>query len=128
MAAYGLDISEVMAWTYPQLRLMRKARDQRANDERRWNLFLASGTLAPEMFDQLWQVLGGDKLNLKSPDAATAPQSYKAGEMTVDDEGNVVAPPGTPLLSDIATGKAMAPPLIPITKMKIAAKESDGVK
>mgnify|MGYP001590614074 CR=1 FL=1 len=123
MTAYGLDISEVMGWTYPQLRLLKRYRDQRINDERRWALFLASGTLAPEMFDQLWQALGGEKLDLKSQQPASS-RGLNPGD--VDDEGNVIAPPGTPLLSDIASGKVPAPSLIPIMGLK-TPQEKHGI-
>jgi len=126
MAAYSLNIDQVMGWTYPQLRMMRQRRHTRVQDERRWELLLATGTLPPELFDGLWQSLGGEKLGLKNPDSPTNTESM-SGAHSVDAEGNVVAPPGTPLLSDIALGKAAAPPLIPITSMKTKEiKETDG--
>ena len=115
MAAYGLNINQAMAWTYPQLRLTTKHRRQRVRHDQRWELMLVSGTLNPEMWDELWYALGGVKLGLKSPetdDAATTYQPEK-GQHGVDADGNVVAP-GASLLSDTALGTAPAPPMIPI--------------
>ena len=105
-----------MSWTYPQLRLMGQHRRYRVRDNRRWELMLATGTLNPEMWDELWHSLGGEKLGLKSPEESpVAPTGGGPGQRShgVDAKGNVVAP-GAPLLSDIALGKASAPPLIPI--------------
>lgn len=118
MAAYGLDIGQITAWTYPQLRLLDRQRRLRERQERRWQLMLAAGTLPPESFDSLWEGLGGAPL--KRTAAASAPAEPQAraefGKQShaVDADGNVVAPPGTPLLSDIALGKARPPTLIPI--------------
>ncbi len=114
MAAYGLNIVQAMEWTYPQLRLLARQRRHRIRDARRWELMLVTGTLGPEMWDELWYTLGGEKLGLKSPemDDATTYQPVK-GQHSVDEDGNVVAS-NAPLLSDIALGKAAAPPLIPI--------------
>ncbi len=115
MTAYGLNIIQVMEWTYPQLRLTTKHRHQRVRNDHRWELMLASGTLNPEMWDELWYALGGVKLGLKSPETDDPAMIYQPakGQHTVDKDGNVVAP-AAPLLSDIALGKAAAPPLIPI--------------
>lgn len=123
MHAYGLNLDEVLAWTYPQLRLMRQYRDQRERDEKRWELMLATGTLAPEMLDTLWQSIGGEPLNIESKPVPVPATQYKAGSLDVDENGNVVAPPGAPLLSDIAQGKATAPSMIPIT---VAKRTDDG--
>ena len=117
MAAYGLDIGQVMAWTFPQLRLLNRRKRERERVERRWQLMLASGSLSPEMLDSLWQSLGGEPLDLDSqPEPATEPSAPVGGGKShqVDRHGNVVAP-GAPLLSDIAEGKAVAPAIIPIT-------------
>lgn len=115
MAVYGLNMNQVMKWTYPQLRLTTKHRRQRIRHDQRWELMLASGTLNPEMWDELWHTLGGVKLGLKSPETGDASSVYQPtnGQHAVDKDGNVVAP-GASLLSDIALGKAAAPPLIPI--------------
>lgn len=127
MAAYGRDIGEVMGWTFPQLRLLNKHHRGRDREARRFQLWLASGTLAPEVLDQLWQSLGGEPLNLKSEPVAqsvAAPTGSSQQSHGVDAEGNVVAP-GAPLLSDIALGKVQPPALIPITVIK---KENDGTE
>lgn len=116
MSNYGLDISQITKWTYPQLRLLDKHRRGRERESRRWQLMVASGTLAPEMLDQLWQSVGGEALNLESQPTTTMPSaSGKIGQQShgVDRSGNVVAP-AAPLLSDIALGKSVAPRLIPI--------------
>ncbi len=118
MSAYGRDIKEVMEWTYPQLRLMARKRSYRDHDDRRWQLMLQTGTLDPEMWDTLWQTLGGKKIGLESPERTTpaaTSQPTKIGQQshTVDAEGNIKAP-GAPLLSDIAQGKAAAPPMLNI--------------
>lgn len=125
MAAYGLDIGQVMAWTFPQLRLLNRRQRERVRVERRWQLMLSSGTLSPEMLDSLWQSLGGEPLDVESrPETppVTAPGSQKSHP--VDRGGNVLAP-GAPLLSDIAEGKAAAPAIIPITMI---AKKKDGME
>lgn len=129
MATYGRDIRDVMAWTFPQLRLLNRHRRLRRREERRWQLMLASGTLAPEMFDQLWQTLGGEKLGLKSREPAAQPTSQqpsRPGQQShdVDAEGNVLAP-GAPLLSDIAVGKARAPDLIPVRVIEREQEEDE---
>ena len=126
MSTYGLDIVQVMEWTYPQLRLLSKQRRGRLRDDRRWELMLMTGTLSPEMWDELWYTLGGVKLGLKSPEApdATAYQPAK-GQHGVDEDGNVVAP-GAALLSDIALGKAAAPPLIPIQMIDKGGNKETG--
>lgn len=125
MAVYGLDIVQIMEWTYPQLRLLAKQRRYRIRDERRWSLMLVSGTLNPEMWDELWYTLGGVKLGLKSPEASeVATYQPVKGQHGVDEDGNVVAP-GAPLLSDIALGKAVAPPLIPIKKIDKGGDKGD---
>lgn len=119
MTTYGLDISQVVRWTYPQLRLLARHQRNRVREDRRWQLMLATGTLSPEMWDELWYSLGGEKLGLKSSDTTTATVTTghptRIGQQShgVDSEGNVVAP-GAPLLSDIALGKSPAPHLIPI--------------
>ena len=120
MATYGLDIIQVIRWTYPQLRLLARHQRNRIREDRRWQLMLATGTLSPEMWDELWYSLGGNKLGLKSPDAPAGTSGgtshpTRIGQQShgVDESGNVVAP-GAPLLSDIALGKAVAPQLIPI--------------
>jgi hypothetical protein len=123
MAAYGRDIGEVMGWTFPQLRLLNKHHRARDREARRFQLWLASGTLAPEMLDQLWQGLGGEPLDLKSAPAARPAAATTESGHDVDSEGNVLA--DGPLLSDIALGKAHAPALIPITVIK---KENDGTE
>lgn len=127
MAAYGRDIPQIMRWTYPQLRMMRRYRESRVKDERRWELILSSGTLMPEMFDSIWQQLGGAKIGLKNPEPPTTGDNTGVGQSGgVDEEGNVVAPAGTPLLSDIALGRSVAPPLIPVTRINKSIKEPDG--
>lgn len=126
MATYGLDIGQVMGWTFPQLRLLARHERNRVREDRRWQLMLASGTLAPEMWDELWHTLGGKKLGLKSSDSPAYMEHQPArGSHGVDEAGNVVAP-GAPLLSDIALGKAHAPPLIPIRVIDKHKKENDG--
>ncbi len=112
MSAYGLNVDEVLDWTLPQIRLLSEQRSLRVMDERRWELMLSTGTLPPEMWDQLWWTVGGEKLGLTSPEPAaesTVP-SGKIGQQnhSVDAEGNVLAP-GAPLLSDIALGRARPP-------------------
>lgn len=125
MASYGLNIDQVMGWTFPQLRLLNKHHRGRDREARRFQLWLASGTLAPEVLDQLWQGLGGEPLDLKSvpaePQTTATPTKIGQQSHGVDAEGNVIA--DGPLLSDIAQGKAQAPALIPITVIK---KENDG--
>lgn len=136
MAAYGLDISQILEWTFPQLLLTNRRRKQRERHERRFSLMLMAGSLPPEMFDQLWQGLGGAPIDLDAvKEAAPASAAAPAAQPTVigkqahavDRKGNVMAS-GAPLLSDIALGKAVAPPLIPITKIDKSEekKESDG--
>lgn len=112
MSAYGLNVDEVLDWTLPQIRLLSEQRSLRVMDERRFALMLQTGTIPPEMWDQLWWSLGGHKLGLTSPESpgdSTVP-SGKIGQQnhSVDAEGNVLAP-GAPLLSDIALGKARPP-------------------
>ena len=127
MATYGLDIIQVIRWTYPQLRLLARHQRNRIREDRRWQLMLATGTLSPEMWDELWYSLGGNKLGLKSPDmpagAAGTSHPTRMGQQShgVDEEGNVLAP-GAPLLSDIALGKAVAPHLIPIRVIEKGAE------
>ena len=131
MSAYGLDITQIMGWTFPQLLLLNRQRKQRERQERRFQLMLVSGTLPPPMFNQLWQSLGGEPIDLDAvtPPETPAPVSASGDRQAhgVDAKGNVVAP-GAPLLSDIALGKAAAPPLIPITTVgkKKENEELDG--
>ncbi len=112
MSAYGLNMNEVLDWTFPQIRLLSEQRSLRVMDERRFALMLQTGTLDPEMWDQLRWSLGGHKLGLTSPEppAESTVPSGKIGQQnhSVDAEGNVLAP-GAPLLSDIALGKARPP-------------------
>lgn len=136
MAAYGLDISQILGWTFPQLLLLNRRRKQRERNERRFQLMLVAGTLPPAMFDQLWQGLGGKPIDLdavpeSAPAEAATPTQAGRQSHEVDAKGNVVAR-GAPLLSDIAQGKA-APPFVlgrpfPITKIDKDKenKESDG--
>lgn len=112
MSAYGLNIDEVLDWTFPQIHLISEQRSLRVMDERRFALMLQTGTLPPEMWDQLWWSLGGEKLGLTNPELP-AESTVPSGEIgqqkhSVDAEGNVLAP-GAPLLSDIALGKARPP-------------------
>ncbi len=121
MSAYGLDISQILGWTFPQLLLLNRRRKQRERHERRFQLMLAAGSLSPQMFDGLWQSLGGEPVDLDAvestaPVEAATPTSIGRQAHTVDSKGNVLAR-GAPLLSDIALGKTAAPPLIQITKI-----------
>ena len=121
MSAYGLNIMEVMEWTYPQLRLMARKRNYRDRDDRRWQLMLQTGTLDPEMWDMLWQTLGGKKIGLESPERVTPVETSHPTKMgqqshSMDADGNLLAP-GAPLLSDIALGKSIGPSIIPIAKV-----------
>lgn len=128
MSAYGLDINQIMGWTFPQLLLLNRRRKQRERQERRFQLMLTSGTLPPKMFDQLWQSLGGEPIDLDAVTPAEVPPPVSGDRQAhgVDAKGNVVAS-GAPLLSDIALGKASAPPLIPITTInKKENEEPDG--
>jgi hypothetical protein len=80
------------------------------------------------MFNQLWQSLGGEPIDIDAatPAEVPAPVSGDRQAHGVDAKGNVVAQ-GAPLLSDIALGKASAPPLIPITTInKKENEEPDG--
>lgn len=123
MSAYGLDIPQILGWTFPQLLLLNRRRKERERNERRFQLMLAAGSLAPKMFDSLWQGLGGEPIDLKAVETPENPTpatvSNKVGQQShgVDTQGNIVAPTA-PLLSDIALGKAAAPTLIPITKVE----------
>lgn len=113
MAAYGLDISQILGWTFPQLLLFNRRRKQRERHERRFQLMLVSGTLPPKTFDGLWQSLGGVPIDLDAvasatPDPAPTPTASGRQAHGVDAKGNVLAP-GAPLLSDIALGKVPAP-------------------
>lgn len=128
MSTYGLGIGQIMAWTFPQLRLLNRLQRQRERIERRWQLMLASGSLSPEMLDSLWQSLGGEPLNIEQsppPAAESIVSSTAGGTHGVDRQGNVLAP-GAPLLSDIAEGKATAPALIPITVIRKRAEKEQG--
>lgn len=136
MSAYGLDIGQILGWTFPQLLLLNRRRKQRERHERRFQLMLVAGTLPPAMFDQLWQGLGGEPIDLdavpeSTPVETATPTQVGRQSHAVDAKGNVVAR-GAPLLSDIALGKA-APPFMlgqpfPITMIdkKKENKESDG--
>lgn len=132
MAAYNRDISQVVAWTMPQLRLLARYRDMRERNERRWQLALASGMLSQEAAETLWAQLEesdaeGGPYGGVVPGGTTS-SSGAAGHLShaVDSHGNVRAP-SAPLLSDIALGKAVAPQLIPITIIdkKNESKEED---
>ncbi len=121
MSTYGLDISQILGWTFPQLLLLNRRRKQRERHERRFQLMLAAGSLSSQMFDQLWQGLGGEPIDLDAvssavPVEAAAPTHIGQQSHSVDAKGNVLAS-AAPLLSDIALGKASAPPLIRITKI-----------
>lgn len=121
MSAYGLDISQILGWTFPQLLLLNRRRKQRERHERRFQLMLAAGSLSPQMFDQLWQGLGGEPIDLDAvpsavPAEAAAPTRIGQQSHSVDAKGNILAS-AAPLLSDIALGKAASPPLIRITKI-----------
>lgn len=127
MSTYGMDISQILCWTFPQLLLLNRRRKQRERHGHRFQLMLAAGTLSPEMFDQLWQSLGGEPIDLDevaSTPNQVVPTTTVIGRQThpVDSKGNVLAR-GTPLLSDIALGKSAAPPLIPITKIDKAKED-----
>ena len=128
MHAYGLDIPQVMTWTYPQLKLMLGYQTQRVRDEQRWQLVLAAGMMPQEGFDSLWDALGGSPVTHTSGGSSSTSSSGQIGKQShgVDAHGNVVAR-GAPLLSDIALGKAVTPHLIPIRVIdKSEAKEEDG--
>ncbi len=132
MTAYGRDIPHVMAWTMPQLRLLARYRDIRERDERKWQLMLASGTMSEEASSELWSQLEGDDDNEGKytvvAQGGTTSSSAGGGSQrghSVDSHGNVMSK-GAPLLSDIATGKARAPQLIPIRVIDKSNKENDG--
>lgn len=128
MHAYGLDINQAMAWTYPQLKLMLRYQGLRARDEQRWQLVLASGMMSQEGFDTFWDALGGKPIEHVSGGTSTSTASSgKMGQQShgVDAHGNVVAR-GAPLLSDIALGKAMPPHLIPIKVIDKSETKEDG--
>ena len=113
MAAYGLDITQILGWTFPQLLLLNRRRKQRERHERRFQLMLVSGTLLPKTFDGLWQGLGGEPIDLDAVEQAAteaSPAPTRDGRQAhgVDAKGNVLAL-GAPLLSDIALGKTPAP-------------------
>lgn len=128
MAAYAQDIPQIMAWTMPQLRLLARYRDIRERDERKWQLVLATGAQSQEGTDALWAQLDGEEGEQGEYSGVVAGGPSSAGgsrSHTVDSRGNVVAP-GAPLLADIALGKAVAPPTIPITVIdKSKPKEED---
>ena len=132
MASYGLDISQVLGWTFPQLLLLNRRRAQRERQGLRFQLMLAAGTLPLAAVNHLWQGLGGEPIDVVAVEAGTAPASSSPGKIGqqshgVDSKGNVVAE-HAPLLSDIALGKAQAPWLIPIHKIDKSKEnqESDG--
>lgn len=132
MASYGLDISQVLGWTFPQLLLLNRRRKQRERQGLRFQLMLAAGTLPLAAVNHLWQGLGGEPIDVAAVEAGTAPASStpdKIGQQShgVDSQGNVVAR-HAPLLSDIALGKAQAHWLIPIHKIDKSKEnqESDG--
>jgi hypothetical protein len=108
MVAYGLNISQVMAWSMPQLRLLARYRDMRERNDRRWQLALASGTMAEEAAETLWAQLAGDDVQMASSGGSTQSTSSSRQSHMVDSKGNVIAR-GAPLLSDIALGKVPAP-------------------
>lgn len=130
MATYGLDISQILGWTFPQLLLLNRRRKQRERNERRFQLMLTAGTMPPRMFDQLWQSLGGEAIDLESiestepVESAAAPTKIGRQSHNVDSKGNVIARVA-PLLSDIALGKATAPPLIPVTIIEARKSEEN---
>ncbi len=130
MAAYSRDIRQVMSWTMPQLRLLGRYRAIRERNERRWELALASGMMSQEASETLWAQLGDDEEEGEYTGVIATGTVTSGGNShsnhTVDSKGNVRAP-NAPLLSDIALGKATAPPLIPITSIeKSKRKEENG--
>lgn len=132
MSTYGLDISQVLAWTYPQIRHMRINQFERERVERMWELTLSAGTMGEEMFDSLYEGLMGHERKgkmLQSADGSSnssqpSAEVISSGSHGVDSKGNVIAS-GAPLLSDIAQGKAMAPQLLR-PSMKVITKDNDG--
>ena len=133
MTAYGRDIPEVVAWTMPQLRMLAKYRDIRERNERKWQLMLASGMMSEEASSELWAQLEGDGDDNEGEytvvaQGGTTSSSAGGGSQrghSVDSHGNVMSK-GAPLLSDIATGKARAPQLIPIRVIDKSKKVTDG--
>ncbi len=123
MAAYGRDIREVVQWTMPQLRMMARYRDIRERGDRRWNLILSADSMSEESFESLWAQLEGDDIQVTSSGSAGGGATGDGKSHSVDSKGNVIAR-GAPLLSDIALGKAVAPPMIPIMQID-KSKEED---
>ena len=131
MSTYGLDISQIIAWTYPQIRHMRINQLDRERSERLWELTLAAGSMNEEMFDSLYETLVGHEREGKTLQPADGSSTrsqptevISSGSHGVDAKGNVIAS-GAPLLSDIAEGKAMAPQLLR-PAMKVIKKDNDG--
>ncbi len=112
MFAYGLDIQDIMAWTYPQLLLLQKTRNVRVKQNRLFELYIASGTLSEDGFDDLFKAISGKEPNRSNRESQPKQPARSSQEITrdhnVDKAGNVLAA-GAPLLSDIAKGKAMVP-------------------
>lgn len=108
MSEYGLDISQIVSWTYPQLRLVQQARDARQKHEKVWQIILASGSLGEEGVDTLIEGVTGKAPPEREPRAEKAQEVPHTLDHGVDSQGNVKAA-GAPLLSDIALGKANIP-------------------
>ena len=127
MAAYGLDIRQVMQWSYPQLRLISTRYDARIKEERRWQLVLAAGSLGQEAFDSLWEQLGGDPI----PRSA-APSAGRGGQkgqqsLPVDAQGNVIAPTGALALWELDPARASTLPFPIATRyVKENSETADG--
>ncbi len=126
MSEYGLDITQVLAWTYPQIRLMRLSQIEREKTDRLWELTLAAGTMNEELFNDLYEGLTGkEREGQMLKPVEQQPQSAEmisGSSHGVDADGNVVAK-GAPLLSNIALGIEKAPPLL-AGDMKVIKKES----
>ncbi len=109
MSEYGLDISQIVAWTYPQLKLVQKVRDVRQKQERMWNVMLNAGSLGEEGVDVLVESITGKERPVREHKETSS--SIEAQSQTldhgVDSVGNVKS--SGPLLSDIALGKANIP-------------------
>jgi hypothetical protein len=110
MSEYGLDIIQIVAWTYPQLKLLQKARDYRQKQNKLWDVIVNSGSLGEEAVDSLVEHITGKEAppRKKREDQGTAVPVSHTLDHGVDSEGNVKAS-GAPLLGDIALGKANIP-------------------
>ena len=125
MSEYGLDISQVLAWTYPQIRLMRINQIEREKAERMWELVLAAGSMNEELFNDLYEGLTGKERSgkmLQSAEQQPKAEMISGSAHGVDADGNVVAH-GAPLLSNIALGTERAPNLL-AGDMKVIKKDS----